>query len=136
MYGVAEAKYFKRSHEDKWRKARPGMTPYRIYAKGNLKMVSEAAALEVSSKLQPYVSEMFNSDDEEIIDDSDWTDYGIGEIIVGASKDGFLQVGACFMQAEENIIEALEIESLNDLSGYKELWTLLEDLDQKATLEA
>lgn len=38
--------------------------------------------------------------------------------------------------AESLIIETLELEALDDLAGYKEIFVLMEDLDQKFTAEA
>ena len=38
--------------------------------------------------------------------------------------------------SEKLVIDTLKLESLNDLDGYKEVWVLMEDLDQQALLEA
>lgn len=40
------------------------------------------------------------------------------------------------LQPEKMVLDMMQLNSLSDLSGYKELWVMLEDMDQKLTVEA
>jgi hypothetical protein len=133
MYGIAEARYFAQSHEDKWKRvtANAGQNPFRVYGKMGLRMASADKAAEAKSGLQGYVDNLFTSTEGGGLDF--WGTFGVGKISMHTEGEMF-KIGACVMQSEKLILDALQIKSLSELSGYKELWTLMSDIQQSLTM--
>lgn len=97
-------------------------------------MTDKAKAEGSVAKMQPYFSQIGDSDQEEV--KKMWATYGgMGELKLSVDAEGFVRIGTMLVFSEKLIIDTLKLESLQDLDGYREIWILMEDLDQKMTAE-